>query len=100
MHQSNPTAPPPPGTAGHYLPCHSGQPGSGTGHLQILRGPGSGICLPRGHLELLARTWFPIVAKITKHGGIYWKYNQISRLAYQIGREKLVDFFQEACFST
>ena len=100
MHQSNPTAPLPPGTAGHYLPCHSGQPGSGTGHLQILRGPGSGICLPRGHLELLARTWFPIVAKITKHGGIYWKYNQISRLAYQIGREKLVDFFQEACFST
>ena len=92
MHQSNPTAPSPlPRATAGNLPALS-VPGVGRG--QILRAPGSGICLSRGH----PRAFDTNGVSYPKHGGFYWKHKQISRLVY-LGPEKFAEDFRGMFFS-
>ena len=92
MHQSNPTAPSPvPRATAGNLPALSVL---GVWHGQILRAPGTGICLPRGHPRAFD-THVVSYPNVTRHGGFYWKHKQIG---LSIKDAKNLQRISEACF--
>ena len=77
-----PNPPPPAPLRGICLPCQSW--GWGISKFCVARG--SGIYLPRGRLRAFD-THVVSYPNITKHGGFYWKHEQIGGLA-QLSRTR------------